>query len=251
MEQLVARWASYLEKNEFFILIYRIKNFMEYKCKFCDKFCLNANSLAQHQIRCSKNPNKIITKISDETKQKLSKVMKVANTNSSRIWKKESREKRGVASKEFNSKYWSSENREKHSNLMKSVVKKFPESYSTNNVSGRAKIYEYDGIKLKGTWELQVAKAFDSCNIKWTNDIKPFPYFWKNKWHLYFPDFYLIEYDLYVEVKGYQRDRDLSKWKVLDNLLILKDKELKELKLDYKKIIEIIQYSIEMGIKRG
>ena len=81
---------------------------MEYKCKFCYKFCLNANSLAQHQIRCSKNPNKIITKISDETKQKLSKVMKVANTNSSRIWKKESREKRGVASKEFNSKYWSS-----------------------------------------------------------------------------------------------------------------------------------------------
>ena len=28
-------------------------------CKFCNKVCKNNNSLAQHQIRCPKNPNKI------------------------------------------------------------------------------------------------------------------------------------------------------------------------------------------------
>ena len=28
-------------------------------CKFCEKGCKNKNSLAQHQIRCKENPNKI------------------------------------------------------------------------------------------------------------------------------------------------------------------------------------------------
>ena len=31
-------------------------------CKYCGKFCKNKNSLAQHECRCNKNPNKIATK---------------------------------------------------------------------------------------------------------------------------------------------------------------------------------------------
>lgn len=31
----------------------------EYKCKFCNKQLKNKNSLTQHEIRCSKNPNKL------------------------------------------------------------------------------------------------------------------------------------------------------------------------------------------------
>lgn len=76
---------------------------MEYICKFCGKICKNANSLAQHEKRCKSNPNRIplapicikgcrghkgtnqYTKaketgipyiISNETKQKLSKISK-------------------------------------------------------------------------------------------------------------------------------------------------------------------------------
>ena len=30
-------------------------------CKYCGKICKNKNSLAQHEIRCNKNPNKINT----------------------------------------------------------------------------------------------------------------------------------------------------------------------------------------------
>lgn len=214
---------------------------MEYNCIFCEKSCLNNNSLAQHQIRCDKNPDKIRTKHSDVTKERLSTIMKVMNTNSQRIWKPETIEKLKTSSKNFNSEYWNEENKEKHSKLMKTIVEKYPESYSTNNVSGRAKIYEYNGVKLKGTWELQIVKSLDKLNIKWTNDIKPFPYFWNNKWHLYFPDFYLIDYDLYIEVKGYQRDRDLFKWKVLNNLLIIKDKELKEIKTNENRLYDLIE----------
>ena len=28
-------------------------------CKFCNKLCKNKNSLAQHEIRCIQNPNKL------------------------------------------------------------------------------------------------------------------------------------------------------------------------------------------------
>ena len=31
-------------------------------CKYCGKLCKNKNSLAQHECRCDKNPNKIATK---------------------------------------------------------------------------------------------------------------------------------------------------------------------------------------------
>jgi len=210
-------------------------------CKFCEKECLNNNSLAQHQIRCSKNPDKIRTKHSDETKKKMSKVMKVVNTNSERVWKLETIEKMKISSRLVNKKYWTTENRKKHSDLMKKVVEKNPESYSTNNVSGRAKIYEYNGIKLKGTWEVKIATLLDKYKIKWTNDIKPIPYFWNEKWHLYFPDFYLIDYDKYIEVKGYQRERDLAKWKVVDKpLIVLKQNDFKILKKDESKIKNII-----------
>jgi len=212
-------------------------------CKFCKKKCLNNNSLVQHQIRCNRNPDKIRTKHSEETKKKLSKVMKEVNTNSQRVWKTESIEKLRQSSKSFNKGYWTEENRKKHSDLMKKVVKQNPESYSTNNVSGRAKIYEYNGVKLKGTWEVRIATLLDKYNIKWTNDIKPIPYFWEEKWHLYFPDFYLIEYDKYIEVKGYERKRDISKWEAVEKpLIVLKQNDFEVLKKEESKIKEYIKF---------
>ena len=48
--------------------------------------------------------------------------------------------------------------------------------------------------------------------------------------HIYFPDFYLPDFDYYIEVKGYQRDRDLYKWKVVDKLIIIKANEIKEIR---------------------
>lgn len=218
---------------------------MELICEFCRKICLNNNSLSQHRIRCNENPNKIRTKHSDETKKKLSQVMKVVNTNSKRIWKPETIEKMKIVSKEKNIEYWTEEKRQKHSELMKKVVENNPESYSSNNVSGRAKLYEYNGVKLKGTWEVKIAILLDKYNIKWTNNIKPIPYFWKKKWHLYFPDFYLTDYDKYIEVKGYERKRDLAKWKAVDKpLIIFKKEDFKILEKDEIKIKEYMNENI-------
>lgn len=123
---------------------------------------------------------------------------------------------------------------------MKEVVKNNPDSYSKNNVSGRVKMYAFEGQTFKGKWELLVAKCLSSANIEYTNEITPFVYSWENGEHLYFPDFYLPSMDLYIEVKGYERERDRCKWKSVKNLIVLKSSQIKELE-NGKSIIEFLK----------
>ena len=72
-------------------------------------------------------------------------------------------------------------------------------------------------------------------------------YFWNNSWHLYFPDFYLEDYNMYIEIKGYETERDQYKWKVIDNLIIFKKEEIKFIKEQgciSKLIIKILKNKI-------
>lgn len=74
-----------------------------------------------------------------------------------------------------------------------------------------------------------MAKWFDENNIKWKHESKSFDYEW-NGTRKYFPDFYLPDFDVYVEVKGYETERDLAKWKNIPNLVVFKLNEIKQIK---------------------
>ena len=120
---------------------------------------------------------------------------------------------------------------------MQSVVTKNPDSYSTKNVCGRVKsIKTVDSYGNEtycmGRWEILVSEYLTKYNIKWVNKIKEvFQYIWNGKIHRYFPDFFLPERDCYVEVKGYERDRDIAKWSQFPkNLIILKKLEIDKIK---------------------
>ncbi len=120
---------------------------------------------------------------------------------------------------------------EKFKISIREAIKRNPEAYSTNNVCGRTKIIKYKEFRLNGNWELEVAKWLDNNNIEWTNIIKKeFYYIWNNDTHRYFPDFYLPKQDIYIEVKGYERERDKYKWAVVDNLIVIKKKDIKKIK---------------------
>lgn len=205
-----------------------------YICKYCGKVCKNKNSLAQHEIRCKENPNKIdldyltnrdysqinvnpsnqfikakqlglpIPKMSDETKQKISNV-----------WKGRKHTK---------------ETKEKISKTMQQVVKDKPDSYNGVNINGKVKKYKYNNVSLDGSWELLVAQYLDFNNIKWERPHKGFEYIWNNDKHTYYPDFYLTDYNMYIEVKGFETERDYIKWKALSNLIIIKRKEIDDIK---------------------
>ncbi len=180
------------------------------ECKFCG---LKSKRAKFHELFCKLNPqrrkgsNQFTEypdyKVSDETKRKLS------DSNRGQVW--------------------SEEQKRRHSSIMKESVKNNPESYSSSNVCGRVKKYTFDGMTFTGKWELDVAKSLHSNNIRFTNIINPFEYIWEDDVHLYFPDFYLLDHDIYIEVKGYKRERDICKWSVVKNLLVITKSEIKNI----------------------
>lgn len=212
-------------------------------CKYCDREYEKPLSIFSHERFCKNNPNRQSGRVwTAADRENQSKIMKeVAKTCKKKIWTEEERKIQSEKSKLINLNYWTPENRKLQSERMKLLVSKSPDSYSINNVSGRVKMIEYNGSTFKGNWERDVAIYLDKHNINWTNKTNPIKYFWEenNSYHSYFPDFYLPDLDLYIEVKGYERERDRCKWKVLDNLLVLKKIDIKQIQndeFDIKKI---------------
>ena len=215
------------------------------ECVYCKKTCKNDNSLRNHQRLCKLNPNRQIL-VSNFIKwnEKVSKGL--AKGSNQHIKAKESgtivvvsEETRQKISKKSKGRKLTPEQIERHRIAMKRAVLQNPNSYTANNVSGRTPIIEYNGFKLKGTWELETAKWLDKNNIKWTNIIDGFEYDWNGSKHLYYPDFYLTEIDYYIEVKGYERERDRAKWKVVNNLIIIKKNEIDMIKNNTYQLLDI------------
>jgi hypothetical protein len=81
-------------------------------------------------------------------------------------------------------------------------------------------------VLLDSSWEELLAKRLDELDIKWIRPKEPIPYELEGKMHNYFPDFYLIDYDLLLDPKNphavlVQKEKlDVLK-KVLPNLVIL------------------------------
>ena len=60
---------------------------------------------------------------------------------------------------------------------------------------------DYNGTKLDSTYEVEVAKSLDEHNIKWSRP-KRFPYHMDGVLKHYTPDFYLPDYDVYLDPKN-------------------------------------------------
>ena len=199
-------------------------------CKFCNKDTKNKNSLRNHERLCKNNPNRQISSFEKpEIQQKRKKsnqyikgtAVPYGEDTINRLRKK-------------SSEYWTPERRKALSvhktELMKELVLKYPESYSYKNFCGRSKKTLYKNQWMHSSWELITAQWFDRNDIKWTKKVPGFLYKWEGRDRTYFPDFYLEEYDCYVEVKGYETDRDTAKWSSIPNLIVLKEKEINDIK---------------------
>ena len=215
-------------------------------CKFCEKPCKNDNSLRNHERLCKKNPNKqeAVSNFIEYNKKR-----KYLNIKGSNHYTKAkelglpkpliSEETRKKISETSKNRVWTEEQKRKHSESMKRAVKSYPDSYTKNNVVGRVKNIEYNGVKLKGGWEIIVAKWLDENNVRWEHETKSFDYEW-NVIRKYYPDFYLPDFDLFIEVKGYQTERDLHKWESVKNLVVFKLDEIKKIKNNNLKIVDIL-----------
>jgi hypothetical protein len=63
-------------------------------------------------------------------------------------------------------------------------------------------VVSYRGVVLDSSWELELAKRLDEMGVLWN---RPSPLKWVDgdgNQHNYFPDFYLPEYDVYLDPKN-------------------------------------------------
>lgn len=97
-------------------------------------------------------------------------------------------------------------------------------------IAGRAKWTKYKSKWFRSVWEVLFAQFLDLSGIKWQYEPKTFDL--GNT--TYTPDFYIAEWDCYIEIKGWWRFQDKSKFKIFrkkyfnTNTRVLMKKELQE-----------------------
>lgn len=196
-------------------------------CKFCSKECKNLNSLRQHERLCHKNPDK---KLSNFSKRKGVPSWNKGLTSETDIGIKE----RGELLK---LRYANGElvaHRTKHNEETKRRMSENKRQLYLSGwepICGRCKKYDYvspiaGSIKVDGTWELKVAKHLDSLGVQWKRNKKRFPYVKPDGTNsTYQPDFYVEDWNSYLEVKGYETDLDKAKWSQFQEPLMVWKKD--------------------------
>jgi hypothetical protein len=106
-------------------------------------------------------------------------------------------------------------------------------------IKGKWYVDEY-GNKywLQGSWEWRLADFLNSKNIKWEKNKIGYKYLYENKERHYYPDFYLRDFNIFIEVKGYETEKDREKWKQFPFLLIIvKKNEINDLDIWFNTIL--------------
>ena len=222
-------------------------------CQYCSKPAKSLNSKVQHELRCKNNPTRLDMSYNKfnfknptisptpcihceknyETKIALSNHVRRCPKNPNRIMEvltDAGRAKIKQATIEQNKRQWQDTSiKEKHKQSMRRAVENNPESYTSSN-RGRTKQIIVDGIKFQGQWEVDFYLWAKSEGLNPVRPTESFPYEW-NGTRSYFPDFYIKSLDTYVEVKGYETERDRSKWSQFPKkLCIIKEQEIKQIR---------------------
>jgi hypothetical protein len=186
-------------------------------CKFCDKECKNDNSLRNHQRLCPKNDDRVYVNGMTGKKggNQYTKAEKLGLPKPIISLETSKKLSDSVLSR---SKNWQEINGKK---ISKTVNEKVANGEWHTSLAKHMHI-DYNGVDMHGNWELQYAIDLDSKNIKWIKCKESFGYIFEGKPRRYTPDFYLIETDEYIEIKGYKTEKDDVKWSQFPKDKVLK-----------------------------
>lgn len=198
-------------------------------CKFCDRECKNSNSHKNHERQCPKNLNRTYVNgmLGKKGANQYSKAKRLGLPKP--IMSEEQRLKLSLYNK-ARTPEWNKENGKRVS----STVRKKVEEGTWHTSLAKHMHIDYNGIDLHGTWEVKYAQYLDANSIKWIRNKDSFTYSFEEKERRYTPDFYLLDSDEYIEIKGYKTDKDIAKWSQFPKhrkLVVLMEKELKDLNI--------------------
>lgn len=215
-------------------------------CIFCNRIINNKGSLTAHQKVCKLNPKKIkFNRSPNAGRQKGCIAWNKGKTNIEIYGIERAQELKikysEAIKKAFATKgsFWD--------NMTDSQKEKFREDHKVAinkryengwlPKAGRCKKIQFKSrfagvVTVDGTWEFELASYFETNNIKWARNKKRFLYNnEKNVESYYTPDFYLPDQNIFIEVKGYETQKDRCKWKYFTEVLyVFKLNEIKKIK---------------------
>lgn len=171
-------------------------------CKYCGKICKNQNSHRNHERLCPSNPDRIMRDMSGEnngmygkrawnaglSKDTDSRVRKIGETLSDKY-------KLGLIEKSSGVAKTAEAEIERREKLRKATETNEFWKHKKKNVS------YYNGHKMDSSYEVIVAQDLDAHNIIWEKP-KTFKYTYDGIEHRYTADFYLPDYDVYLDPKN-------------------------------------------------
>jgi hypothetical protein len=82
-------------------------------------------------------------------------------------------------------------------------------------------------VWLDSSYELAYAKWLDENKVKWKRNTEKFGYLYEGDEKNYIPDFYLVDENRYIEIKGFETEKDRAKWRDFPyKLEVLKKEDL-------------------------
>ena len=179
-------------------------------CQYCKRSCKNMNSLVNHERYCKDNPNAIkrtypFRKPTDRrsTDRRLGHTPwnKGLTKETNEIIRRNAndyKEKLALGIYVSNGGHAKTEEEELDRRNKLSQIAKEKNNFWKYK---RKRIVEYNGFKFDSSYEVVVAKSLDDNNIKWEKP-SSFPYTFNDKEHTYTPDFYLPDYDIFLDPKN-------------------------------------------------
>lgn len=164
-------------------------------CKFCSRLCKNKNSLAQHELRCRKNANRrCYDNLKSLGREPWNKGLTLETDERIRLATEKC--------KKTNSEKPEGSFSHPHTEEFKQKQRERALENHWENHFGSHRSYLYKGIKFVSSYEVILAKDLDSNGVLWEKP-RRFKYTDnKGKEHYYTADFYLPEYNIYLDPKN-------------------------------------------------
>lgn len=204
-------------------------------CQYCNKQYKSLNSLKNHERRCANNVNKLDCQSNINAINALKEYNKNGSWNKGLTKETDERVKRSAENiseslKGEKNPFYGKHHSKKTKRLLSKKMKEYNHLNSKRN--SWAKMGWYDNIWMMSTYELAYyiyTKDLGENIVRCTDRFK---YEYLNESHYYTPDF--IVNNNYIEIKGYETEKDFAKYKVVNNLVVLRYNEIKPM-IEYVK----------------